>query len=328
MGEKTRGSKRLSSESEWTVEFKRKRVDSLHPRWHNQAYMLFLALRQHPDRCLPRGELIKEALRLDRQLSKELSLPLVFRGKTPANSASASLTTNSDRYFEPFRVEGSRATWFRLAYEPGDESKAVEAYQHWVKKLFEHDWPFLFGVPQATARYPTPPAGEEAGEWRLEELDVSAVPKDWNDVVYRAPSLIPQAGLGLFAKRRLPANAPIGFYFGVPMSEDEYDSLKERVGRASDYAIMYRRTVLDATDATGEPIVDESHPRYCPFHFMNEAAADQANIVFLEGAQVNQVICWTQGIIEPDQELLVWYGKDVHRHWHGKPEPLTQQEEE
>lgn len=60
--------------------FKKVRPDS-HPRWHNQAYMLFLALRQHPDLCMPRGELIKAALELDKKISSEMSLPLVFRGK-------------------------------------------------------------------------------------------------------------------------------------------------------------------------------------------------------------------------------------------------------
>jgi hypothetical protein len=43
--------------------------------------MLFLALRQHPDRCLPRTELIKAALAMDKKISDELNLPKVFRGK-------------------------------------------------------------------------------------------------------------------------------------------------------------------------------------------------------------------------------------------------------
>jgi hypothetical protein len=54
---------------------------STQPRWHNQSYMLFLALRQHPDRCLPRTELIKAALAMDKKISDELKLPKVFRGK-------------------------------------------------------------------------------------------------------------------------------------------------------------------------------------------------------------------------------------------------------
>lgn len=60
---------------------------STQPRWHNQAYMLFLALRQHPDRCLSRPELIKAALALDEKISKERNLPRVFKGKVRLKTA-------------------------------------------------------------------------------------------------------------------------------------------------------------------------------------------------------------------------------------------------
>ncbi|CAO3698140.1 unnamed protein product [Rhizopus stolonifer] len=364
-----------------------------------------------------------------------MNLPLVFRGKTPSNSASASLTTNHDRYFVPFRPEGSRSTWFKLAYEPNNEEKAVEEYQKWLTKLADHDWPFCFGVPKKKPEdeYQTPPASEadcdrleprkeasqepvqtlspesistEKGEdksldtdkiteekdkdqeeeklkvpeeeksprtedkdtsvnlpaenedktledlseeskdltteikkdegssttkqnknsllsdetpiYTLDDLDLTDIPKCLDDIVYSAPSRIPGAGSGLFAKRKLPYNTPIGFYFGVPMTEDEFDSLKDRVGRASEYSIMYRRTVLDATDKEGEPVTDKLNPRYCPFHFMNEIDEQQTNVLFVEGIVVNQVICWTKREIEADEELLAWYGKDVNRHWDSK----------
>ena len=151
--------------------------------------------------------------------------------------------------------------------------------------------------------------------YTLDELDLSDIPTSWKDIVYVAPSRIPDAGLGLFAKRKLPYNTPIGFYFGVPMTEDEFDSLKDRVGRASEYSIMYRTTVLDATDENGQPVTDPENPRYCPFHFMNESDEKGANILFVEGVVVNQVICWTKRDIQPDEELFVWYGRDVDRHW-------------
>lgn len=156
----------------------------------------------------------------------------------------------------------------------------------------------------------------------LDQLDLSNIPQSWHDIVYVAPSLIPGGGNGLFAKRNLPYNTPIGFYFGVPMTEDEFDSTKDRVGRASEYSIMYRRTVLDATDASGQPITDPTSTRYCPFHFMNETNSQKtASVAFVEGAIVNQIICWTKKDIPQDEELLVWYGKDVHRYW-------TEEEEE
>jgi hypothetical protein len=163
----------------------------------------------------------------------------------------------------------------------------------------------------------------------LDQLDLANVPQSWHDVVYVAPSLIPHGGNGLFAKRNLPYNTPIGFYFGVPMTEDEFDSCKDRVGRSSEYSIMYRRTVLDATDESGQPILDETNPRFCPFHFMNETNSQKtASVAFVEGAIVNQIICWTKKEIHQDEELLVWYGKDVHRYWTEEEEEANKQKEE
>ena len=51
------------------------------PRWHSQSYLLFLALRQHPTKSLPRTDLIKAALVLDEKISRERNVPRVFRGK-------------------------------------------------------------------------------------------------------------------------------------------------------------------------------------------------------------------------------------------------------
>lgn len=51
------------------------------PRWHNQAYMLYLALRQHTGRTMARTDLIKSALAIDKRISEERLLPKVFRGK-------------------------------------------------------------------------------------------------------------------------------------------------------------------------------------------------------------------------------------------------------
>lgn len=60
---------------------KRKRGTSIQPRWYNQAYLLFLALRQHPQNSLPRIQLIEAAIELDKKIGVELQLPRVFRGK-------------------------------------------------------------------------------------------------------------------------------------------------------------------------------------------------------------------------------------------------------
>jgi hypothetical protein len=426
--------------------------------------------------------------------------------QTPMNSASAILTNNSDRYFIPYKPEGSRSTHFKLAYEPCNFQHAVEEYRIWEKKLVEHDWPYCFGIPkQGTRTHPTdngntghsettqpshtqneikelqacsssgvntadletflsatailnsdtgvkrdapvseirdtdieterrrssdtsessghkrtainntvfsessvngsPPAkkikveltefdryisrrklsssespssalaaskiepesppplilsptittklaapaspprptgqlksnsaisslpaaiegkdtginttlpSEDPSHVDLNDLDLSNVPGCWQDIVEVKPSTIPNSGNGLFAARDLPHNTPLGFYFGVPMTEDEFDSLKDSVGMASQYSIMYRKTVLDATDADGMPYTDPEGEMYCPFHFMNENEEKNSNITFLEGALVNQVICWTKRDIKKGEELFVWYGRDVDRHW-------------
>ncbi|KAG0304015.1 hypothetical protein BGZ97_001657 [Linnemannia gamsii] len=434
---------------------------------------MFLALRAMPNRTAARQELISAAVALDRKFSAEKGLPKVFTGKTPMNSASACLTNNGDKYFIPFKPEGSRSTHFRLAYQPGDFDTAVKEYNSWMEKLIKHDWPLCFGVPKegavpidilelqerarlaaqgqnapdniiaaadqftstteptagtlksidipyvdatssasrkrspellahdvmedsrnvkkikseldsavvsdktmespvqgadqvqdqdqdqdqdskvadkleqlelrGTPSLPSTPAsatGQESettpstptssaaapakaassksdtqrvDEYRLEDLDLSSVPTSLMDVVRVDVSTIPNSGNGLFAKIDLPASTPLGFYFGVPMTENEFDSLKDGVGVASHYSIMYRRTVLDATDEKGMPYSDPDGRLYCPFHFMNEDPS--GNISFITGSVVNQVICTTNRDVKAGEELFVFYGKEVDRFW-------------
>lgn len=443
------------------------------PRWHTQPYMMFLALRSMPNYTAARQQIISAAVELDRKFSAERGLPRVFTGKvkkkkhsdkvsirstkserdqplltffplhlnqTPMNSASACLTNNGDKYFIPFKPEGSRSTHFRLAYQPGDFETAVNEYNSWMEKLIKHDWPLCFGVPkegaipihvleqqeQARKRALETEAGEteapttegslteennagnmvtpnneteydskdttespgqrkrspesdydsdeasrsskkqkaeetpdqeskvadklehldlqattpksstsvpstpepssssqtakstsdereKVDEYRLEDLDLSNVPTSLTDIVKVDLSTIPNSGNGLFAKIDLPASTPLGFYFGVPMTENEFDSLKDGVGVASHYSIMYRRTVLDATDENGMPYSDPKGRLYCPFHFMNEDPS--GNITFITGSVVNQVICTTNRDIKAGEELFVFYGKEVDRFW-------------
>ncbi|KAF9938882.1 hypothetical protein BGZ67_010285 [Mortierella alpina] len=444
---------------------------------------MFLALRAMPGRTAARQELINATLALDRKISQERGMPRVFTGKTPANSASACLTNNGDKYFIPFKPEGSKSTHFRLAYQPGDFNTAVKEYDSWMEKLIKHDWPLCFGVPKEGAipihilekqeesrmllelqtvtgtdplsileatttepslketnhhaglvtepsavatelspkdhtRSPSPPdskkrvpdpieaelddttrsskkvksdqesnsippstfaaitqsqdqdskvtdkmerlelkstahttasapstpgktqeldsalktsappnnaststpgkatkatANEKVDEYRLEDLDLTNVPASLADILRVDVSTIPNSGNGLFAKVDLPASTPLGFYFGVPMTENEFDSLKDGVGVASHYSIMYRRTVLDATDENGMPYSDPTGRLYCPFHFMNEDP--NGNISFITGSVVNQVICTTNRDVKAGEELFVFYGKEVDRHW-------------
>ncbi|CAM0138322.1 unnamed protein product [Umbelopsis sp. WA50703] len=440
---------------------------STQPRWHNQSYMLFLALRQHPDRCLPRTELIKAALAMDKKISDELNLPKVFRGKhaveeyriwekklvdhdwpycfgvpkpkeaapavesidplqqaetqesvvaiantlepeTCSNSGvntadletflSATAILNGDSSGKSDApVSGIRDTDIeterRRSSESSDHShkriatsdsvssdhytngsppvkklkvEELTEFDRFItrrklsssesptsalaaSKIEAEDPPLLTLSPtsvktespsqpqsigttgplkpnSAVSTLPSASEGKDTGlnttlpsddptHVDLSDLDLSNIPKTWKDIVEVKPSNIPNSGNGLFAIRDLPYNTPLGFYFGVPMTEDEFDSLKDNVGMASQYSIMYRKTVLDATDANGMPYTDQQGEMYCPFHFMNENEEKNSNITFLEGALVNQVICWTKRDIKKGEELFVWYGRDVDRHW-------------
>ncbi|KAI7861465.1 hypothetical protein BDF14DRAFT_1869056 [Spinellus fusiger] len=312
------------------------------PRWHNQSYLLFLALRQHPSNSLPRTDLIKAALDLDKQISEERDLPRVFRGKTPMNSASAILTNNIDGYFIPFRPHGSRCMHFTLAYKPISFEKACAEYRTWEDKLVTESWPFYFRTLTKKDTYPAlhkemtefdefiasrslQSLSKGSGHCSTEKDSASMTPMG---TFSQGPSYIPhpmhsvhatptswrdlvrvEGDRGVFALRSLPPHLPLGLYFGVPMSEDEFGSLKQGVGKADAYSLMFRHTILDATDDIGEPYRDSNGPVYCPFHFLNETCESMANVVFLEGHQVNQVICWTKQDIKEGDELLVWYNR-------------------
>lgn len=73
--------RRTTSTSTSSSSVTRRSKQNMQPRWQTQSYMVFLALRQHPARCLPRTELIKAALEMDKKISEERGLPRVFRGK-------------------------------------------------------------------------------------------------------------------------------------------------------------------------------------------------------------------------------------------------------
>ncbi|ORX54215.1 hypothetical protein BCR36DRAFT_16089 [Piromyces finnis] len=147
-------------------------------------------------------------------------------------------------------------------------------------------------------------------ESEAEDSDDEFIPTSLEDIVEVKESTIKNAGRGLFAKCLIPQWAVIGFYFGVPMTEYEFDLLKDGKGLASNYAIRYRKTVLDATDENGQPYWN--NPKiFCPFHFMNESSVN--NVEFREGNKVNQVLCIAIKEIKPGEEIFVDYGKEIDR---------------
>ncbi|KAI0241497.1 hypothetical protein L0F63_005614, partial [Massospora cicadina] len=138
------------------------------------------------------------------------------------------------------------------------------------------------------------------------------IPTSWKDILEVRTSSIPGAGMGLFAKAFIPADTTIGYYFGTPLTEYDFDRTKDKVGLASHYSIMYQYMVLDATDENGAPFTDPDGPIYCPFHFMNEDK-DRVNAAFHEGLEYNQIACHTLVDIYPGQELFVYYGNEFER---------------
>jgi len=63
------------------------------------------------------------------------------------------------------------------------------------------------------------------------------IPTSWQDILRVDTSSIPNAGRGVFSTRRLPKYTILGFYFGVPMTEDEFDERKDHVGVANQYSV-------------------------------------------------------------------------------------------
>lgn len=143
-------------------------------------------------------------------------------------------------------------------------------------------------------------------------LKIDDIPKSIDEVLEVKESSIPNSGLGLFARRFIPANTPVGFYFGVPLAEEDFDKSKASVGRAKEFVHRYQNMVIDATNEVGEP-----YPKSvvnCPFHYMNEDL-DRRNVIYQDGLQTNQIICTTIKDIHAGEELFTSYGKDMERPW-------------
>jgi hypothetical protein len=246
------------------------------------------------------------------------------------NSASAILTNNSDRYFVPLKPDGSRSMHFKLSFEPGNFSNAFKDYKEWQDSLVTYDWPSCFPKDKSTKKhnsimaienlvddlqvttddtyYPTEfdefiakrrKQRELQPKPRIDNQDDGDSPKSWRDIIHYNT-----VKGRLEAKRGIPKYTPLGFYFGVPLTEDEFDSMKDGLGKASDYAIMYRKTVIDPTDEYGQLY---SHNDVCPFYYVTETSMrHKANVKFYEGDIVNQVICYSKKDIKPNEELIVY----------------------
>ena len=180
----------------------------------------------------------------------------------------------------PVQIPGDKRQHFKLSFEPGNFDQAVELYNEWMDKLIRLDWPILFGTRRDLDAVPMDkgvvqegqsfPPDKNADDSKAAALFASGdnlenalpiapetqnldIPKSLNAVVQVRPSSviytfyqheqIPGAGNGLFALRDIPKFTYLGFYFGVPMTEDDFDSLKEHVGQASQYSVRFSRHI-------------------------------------------------------------------------------------
>ncbi|KXS20624.1 hypothetical protein M427DRAFT_66573 [Gonapodya prolifera JEL478] len=145
------------------------------------------------------------------------------------------------------------------------------------------------------------------------------VPRSLEELLDVRPSSISDAGNGVYARRSIPKYTYLGFYFGVPMMEDEYDARKEHMLLSNMYTIRYGHIVLDATDPEGLPFTKPGEPGYCCLHFINEDKT-RVNVEYIMGAKVNQIIVRTCRDIQKGEELFVDYGDEVDRTKWATPE--------
>lgn len=210
---------------------------------------------------------------------------------------------------------------FKLSFEPPTFDSAFREYQKWQENLMKYDWPCHFGASQQARKrksimsisnllveqqqtYATEfdefiakrRCQEKLNKKLTSEKTVLLPPTSWKDLVY-------SDNCCLFAKRFIPKNTPLGFYFGIPTSESEFEALKElHYPSSSRYAYMYQTTVIDPTDEQGELYKD-----ICPFYDVKVTSIpEEANVVFYEGEEKNQIVCWAKQDIFPDQELHVY----------------------
>lgn len=241
------------------------------------------------------------------------------------NSASAILTYNVDHHFVPFRPEGSRSMHFKLSFQHPSFDTAFREYEMWQDNLATYDWPCHFDVQarkkksimsiESLVEQLDVPYATEFDEFiankrrqerikKTKSLQCEPLPTSWQDLIYLV-------GDRVFSKRYLPKNTPLGFYFGVPMTLDEFDALKLNTAQC---AYMYRDTVIDPTDKHGD-----LYHNICPFYNVKQTGIpDKANVVFYEGDQVNQIVCWTKQDIPPHQELFL-FSHELHTPYSWKP---------
>jgi len=161
-----------------------------------------------------------------------------------------------------------------------------------------------FGVAGARARAP-----KVLAEHRLTGTQVADVA---SKVVLRH---IPGKGLGLVARRDLPANTRIGVYGGKVFTARAHERLAKSGATTGKYAVDFFRRDARGRVRDGyimEPgLGDGMHPRHANVlaAFINEPAEGQTpNVVWVRNLSDHVMELWTVAAVPKGAELTACYG--------------------
>ena len=127
-------------------------------------------------------------------------------------------------------------------------------------------------------------------------------------------------GLGLVARRALPAHTRIGVYGGKVYTGKEHEHLTGSGATTGKYAIDFYKRSRDGK-ARGGYIMDPGvgnvmHPTHSNVlaAFINEPASDQVpNVVWVRNYTSNTMELWTTRAVRAGDEVTVCYGTDYPR---------------
>ncbi len=127
-------------------------------------------------------------------------------------------------------------------------------------------------------------------------------------------------GLGLVARRALPAHTRIGVYGGKVYSSSEHEQLTGSGATTGKYAIEFYKRSSNGR-ARGGYIMDPGvgnvmHPTHANVlaAFINEPAVDQVpNVVWVRNYTTNTMELWTTRAVRAGEEVTVCYGDEYPR---------------
>lgn len=131
---------------------------------------------------------------------------------------------------------------------------------------------------------------------------------------------IPGKGLGLVARKALPAHTRVGVYGGKVFSAAEHQRLTDSGVTTGKYAVDFFRRTKDGKvrdDYIMDPgVKNVMHPTHANVlaAFINEPAVGQVpNVVWVRNYKDGTMELWTTHAVPAGQELTACYGTDYER---------------